>query len=116
MSRVVVVHTGSIFGESLERLLAGVVDIEVMAYDPRFQGDLFRALARIEPDVVIMTGGRMDLPVVPRLLRSLANLSRFRVLIVGDDDNLVHIYNIQQMAVSSTADLITLIRGDSGLV
>jgi hypothetical protein len=109
MRRVIVVHTESVFAEGLQRLLAGVGGIEVNGLDPKSQANLFEALTRIEPDVVILTRGRRDLPDVPSLLISLVDHPRSRVLVVGDDSNLVHIYDKQQSLISTSNDLIKFV-------
>jgi len=106
-----VVHTESVFGSVVQRMLANMTDVEVIGCDPKDQADLLKTLRLATPDVVLMTRGSWDLSFVSNMLLAQQGNSRIRVIVMDQDDNLVHVYDKGQTTLSATVDLLTLIHG-----
>jgi hypothetical protein len=107
-----VVHTGLLSGQGLQRLLADVADLEVIGHDPKDQADLLQAFRRVRPDVVLLTRGLEELDDVEKVIGLLLSTSpslNYRVIAVSETDNLVSIYDKRQVTISDLDELFGLV-------
>jgi DNA-binding NarL/FixJ family response regulator len=109
--RVLVAENRSALGAGIQSLLAGRDDMEVVGIAPRDFAELTREIRRVRPDVVILEAGVMDVADAFNLVMFLRDYPRMRVMVVSADDDLVYIFDTDQMVVTRADDLINFIRG-----
>jgi hypothetical protein len=110
--RVMVVHTESVFGKGVVKLLTDRADLVLIGYDPVDQADLLQTLRQVEPDVVIFTRGEKDLSYAACLQMAERSIPRLRVIVLGHDEPLVYVLDKQQMSVSTLYDLFALLNAE----
>jgi hypothetical protein len=108
-----VVHTGRVFGDGLQRLFTDLTSLEVVVHFLRDYSDLLRAFYRFRPEVVLLTRGIKDLANASSLLLSPNSHPNLRVIVISEDDNLAYIYDKQEMVISKKNELLTLVLDDS---
>jgi len=107
-----VVHTDTVFGSGVLRMLSGLGDIEVIGCNPSNQYDLLRAFRLANPDIVLITTEKIDHSSIPSMLVAKKGEHRFRMIVMNERDNIAHIYEKGQMVVSTSVDLYTLLQVD----
>ena len=90
-------------------MLSGEADLEVTGIAPGDQAELAQEIRRLQPDLVVVD--RDSRWVDPtKLLASLQDYPKVRLVVVSANDNLVCIYDKQQVLTSRASDLMGIIR------
>jgi stage III sporulation protein SpoIIIAA len=109
VQRVLIIENQLLLGAGVQSLLAGEADLDVIGISPVNQAELVQEIRRFRPDVVVLDEVT-HLADATRLMTFLKNHPKLRVVVVSANDNLVCIYNKQQVLVRQATDLINLIR------
>lgn len=109
MQRVLIVEHQLLLGAGVQSLLTGEADLDVIGISPADQLELVQEIRRFRPDVVVLDEVTY-LANPTKLLVFLKNHPKLRVVVVSANDNLVCIYNKQQVLVTRATDLINIIR------
>lgn len=107
--RVLIVENQLLLGAGVQSLLTGEADLDVIGISPVNQAELVQEIRRFRPDVVVIDKVT-HLADANKLVAFLKNHPKLRVVVVSANDNLVCVYNKQQVLVSQATDLINLIR------
>ena len=109
MQRVLIVQNGPLLCAGIQRLLAGELGLEVLSSSPQDRVELTQEVRRTQPDVVVLD--EVSHLVDPASLLALLNTdSTLRVVVVSANDNLVRIYDKEQVLITQATDLINIIR------
>jgi DNA-binding NarL/FixJ family response regulator len=107
--RVLVVDNQILMGAGVQSLLGGQADLELVGISPCDQAELAGEIRRLRPDLVVLD--RDSQWVDPtRLLAALQDYPKLCLVVVSADDNLVCIYDKQQVLTSRAHDLLGIIR------
>ena len=106
--RVLIVQNELLLGAGLQALLAHETDLEVIGISPHDQAELAQDIRQIRPDIVFLDEDSY-LVDAGELLILLQDLPKLRVMVINTNDNLLHIYDVQQVMILSTTQLINLI-------
>ncbi len=109
MHRVLIVENQLLLGAGVQSLLTGEADLEVIGISPVNQAELVQEIRRFRPDVVVIDKVT-HLADANKLVAFLKTHPKLRVVVVSASDNMVCVYNKQQVLVSQATDLIHLIR------
>ena len=89
-------------------MLSGEADLEVTGISPGDQAELAQEIRRLQPDLVVLD--RDSRWVDPTgLLASLQDYPKVRMVVVSANDNLVCVYDKQQILTNRAADLLDII-------
>ncbi len=108
LKRVLVVGNDSILGASVEKLLSNSKHLQIVGIAPQSELALVDDVWRFMPDVIILSN-RSQLTNPMRLLSYLRNYCSFRLIVVGESDNTIEIYEKQQITVDGQSDLIEIV-------
>lgn len=110
LQRVMLVGNVSLLGAGIEQLLQDVPDLIVEAVAPDSTDHWITQITTSHPNVIVLhqTMYRID---PARLLASLENHDRIRVVVIDPDDNQLHIYEKNQISVAHVEDLVAVIQG-----
>ncbi len=107
--RVLIVEHNSLLGAGMESLLNNASDLYSAGVTPNSKDELIQSISEFQPDVVILdkTSSLINSVGLSVLLK---NHPKLRVVAVSANDNLLHIYNKQQVLIMQAADLVNIIR------
>lgn len=106
---VLVVENETLLGAGIECMLAAETDLDVIGVMPPDVNGLLDAIRCYQPDVVILDEAS-PLAQFTRLLAQLPDFPSSRILIVSADDDRVQVFDRQQVLVTPTNSLATIIR------
>ena len=109
VSRVLIVENQLLLGAGLQNLLTGEADLDVIGISPSSQLELVQEIRKTRPDVVLLLKDSF-LTDATELLAFLEGYPKLRVLVVNASDQLIHIYDKQEVQVKHTTQLISIIR------
>lgn len=109
VQRILVVENETLFGAGIECMLAAETDLDVIGVMPPDVNSLLNAIWCHQPDVVILDESS-PLAQPTRLFTQLPDLPALRILIVRADDDRVQVFDRQQILVTPTNSLATIIR------
>ena len=107
MQRVLIVENELLLGAGIEHLLAGEADLNVRGIARADEAVLLEEIKLSQPDVVILDEATC-LTDPMKLLAHLQDHPRLRVIVVSANDNVVQIFDKQQVLVNQTSDLASL--------
>jgi len=107
MQRILIVENESLLGAGIEHLLAGEADLNVVGIARADEAVLLEKIKLSQPDVVILDEATC-LTNAMKLLAHLQDCPKLRVIVVSANDNVVQIFDKQQVLVNQTTDLASL--------
>jgi DNA-binding NarL/FixJ family response regulator len=107
--RVLIVENHLLLGAGIQDLLNGQTGLELIGVSPSHQEELVREIRRVRPDVVVIDEDS-QLTDPTDLLASLKNHLTLRVVVLNTSDDVVRIYDSQEVSVTQTSQLINIIR------
>ena len=96
-------------GAGVERLLSAETDLEVTGISPGDPAELAQEIRRLQPDLVVLDKDSRWVDAT-KLLATLQDYPKLRLVVVSANDNLVCIYDKQQTTTSRASDLLGIIR------
>jgi len=107
MQRVLIVENESLLGAGIEHLLAHEPDLNVVGIARADEAVLLEEIKLSQPDIVILDRATC-LTNAMKLLAHLQDCPKLRVIVVSANDNVVQIFDKQQVLVNQTTDLASL--------
>ena len=114
MRRVLVVCNEILLLAGVESLLARELDLDVCTIVLSERDDFITEIERSEPQVVVL-GERLVLSRFSLLLELLNRFPELRVMVIDDEENILHIYDKHEVAVRQGTDLVSAIRRNEKL-
>lgn len=109
LQRVLIVDNDSLLGAEVGQLLSMRRCYQVIIVSPEDEIDLLRDVWRLSPDVVILNNqSRVTNPI--RLLSHLKDFGSFRLLVVGEDDNMIEVYEKRRIMAQEGSELTAAIQ------
>ncbi len=107
--RVLVINSQDTLSGGVVSLLSREEDLEIIDKEVAGKSDLVSALEELQPEAVIMNDSLLFTypATILRLLRSYPEL---QVIVLDEDQNLIHLYTKLEVVVERASDLISLIR------
>lgn len=113
MSHVLVVESGLLLDEGVERLLKRERDLQVSGIAYADDASFLQDVSALRPDVILLNAeGPLDSMRILELLSGLPSLVSLRLIVVRPDDNQIDVYEKKRVIVASRDDLLNLIRQD----
>jgi DNA-binding NarL/FixJ family response regulator len=112
--RVLVIHHDLILGMGIEGLLAREGDIRVKGVNPSKGSGLSAEIADFQPDIIIFD----EVPnssVLSTLFDLMAGYPDPRILVMNVHNNRILIYQRQELEITHSDDLLTVIRSQLDL-
>lgn len=105
--RILIVENELLLGAGIEHLLAGEADLDVMGIAGVDEANLLNEIKRSQPDIVILDRATCLINPV-KLLTQLQVYPHLRVIVISADDNIVQIFEKQEVLVTRIRDLASL--------
>ena len=96
-------------GAGVQRLLSAETDLEVTGIAPGNPAELAEEIRRLQPDLVVVDKDSRWGDAT-KLLAALQDYPKLRLVVVSANDNLVCIYDKQQVLTSRATDLVGIVR------
>jgi DNA-binding NarL/FixJ family response regulator len=109
LKRVLVVQGDHLLSDGIANLLTRESDFSVINTPFTSGAALIDQIEKIQPSVLILEENNGFGEVSP-LFRLLKNTHEFRLIIIDEWKNLIHIYEKQEIPIAKSADLIAAIR------
>lgn len=111
MKRILVVHGENLLIAGVESLLTHESDLKVMGVGNSNKSYFLQEVDQFHPHVVVIDESSLlaDLTFLHYLLKTCPDL---RIIVVDEEDNLIHIYEKRVISVAQSTDLINVIRAD----
>ena len=90
-------------------MLSGETDLEVTGIAPGDQAELAQEIRRLQPDLIVLDKDSRWVDAT-ELLATLQDYPKLRLVVVSANDNLVCIYDKQQVLTNRATDLVGIIR------
>lgn len=114
MYHVLFVESGSLLDQGMESLLGREGDIQISGITYSDDDAFLRQISDLRPDVILTNAeGPLNSIQILELLEANPTLTTLKVIMVRPDDNVIDVYERQQVTARRSADLIALIRRDS---
>jgi len=107
--RVLLIKSGSLLDEGVESLLKDEVDLEVADATASDEATLLEDIARVHPDVILLN--EVDPLQATRILELLKSAPTVRVIVTRLSSNTVDVYDKQEVNLTESADLVSLLLG-----
>ncbi|MBI4301951.1 MAG: hypothetical protein HY664_05050 [Chloroflexi bacterium] len=107
--RVLVIHKNSLFAQAVERLLEGRTGLEVLDTDIAKE-DLWKAMERLRPDVVIMDRDDPGINVTDLVSGLLRAWPPVRVVCISTSQPKVEVFGKWQTQATQIEELIDVIQ------
>jgi chemotaxis response regulator CheB len=112
--RVLVVESGSLVEEGIESLLVREPDMHVIGIPFVGETAFLQEVADMRPDVILLNeSGPLTSERILELLKRLPTLASLRVIMVRPGDNIINVYEHQQIVAAKVGDLLNLIRNEA---
>ena len=109
---VLIIETGSLLEEGIQRLLAQEADLRVSGVMYTEEAVLLQDIARICPDVIVLNEtGPLASAQAFEMLEAVANGGNLSVIVVRSDNNTIDVYEKRSTTVTKSGDLLALVRG-----
>ena len=109
MKRVLVVQGEHLLSDGISSLLVREGDLDVVNTTYVNGAALFEQMQQEKPSILILEENN-GLGEISSIVKLLKDCQVFRMIIIDDQKNLIHIYEKKELAVARSADLITAIR------
>lgn len=109
MKKVIVLLSESLIGKGVESILSREKDLSVTSTSFIDDATLNQQIERDQPDVVILDE-RLEIADLSCMVGLLKENPELRVIVVEEQQNLIHVYQKQEIIVTRVADLIDTIR------
>jgi len=109
MRRVLILDNQLLVGAGIQLLLSGEADLEIIGLPSLNCEDLAQLINKLEPDVIVLDEIN-HLTHLAGLLALLNNFSRLRIVVVRVQDDLIQIYDKQEVLVTRSGQLSNIIR------
>lgn len=110
--RVLVIYSDHLLAAGVESLLTRQGNLTVMSASIHRRNLLGREIVRFQPDVVVLDES-LQFTDFPQLLELLKEYPKLRVIVVDTVDNIMHIYDKHQIAVTQGHDLVSAIQKET---
>jgi len=103
------VDNQGIMGAGLETLISGDADLEVLGVAMADEQNLVQEIQRIQPDTIILI---LESEVISagRLLDSLSDYGRLRIIQVSTESNVIGVYDKQHVVTQNQDSLISKLK------
>ena len=112
VKRVLVIYSDHLLAAGVESLLTRQGNLTVMSASIHRRNLLTREIERFQPDVVVLDES-LQFTDFPQLLELLKDYPKLRVIVVDTVDNIMHIYDKHQIAVTHGNDLVSAIQKET---
>lgn len=109
--RVMIVGSGSLLDEGVERLLRSRESIQVSGIVYSDDTSFLQDVSDMRPDVILLNeAGPLDSLRILELLKNIPTLASLRVVKVRTEDNTIDLYERRRVVATHSNDLLDLIR------
>lgn len=109
--RVMIVGSGSLLDEGVERLLRSRESIQVSGIVYSDDTSFLQDVSDMRPDVILLNeAGPLDSLRILELLKNIPTLASLRVVTVRTEDNTIDLYERRRVVATHSNDLLDLIR------
>ncbi len=105
--RVLVVENGSLLDEGVKSLLRRKTVLKVSGVTYADEATLLKDISQLSPDVIVLN--EVDPSQAARLFALLTGAPAVRVIVTRLSDNAVKVYDKQEVRLTASADLVSLI-------
>jgi DNA-binding NarL/FixJ family response regulator len=105
--RVLVVENGSLLDEGVKNLLRRKTALNVSGVTYTDEATLLKDISQLSPDVIVLN--EVDPSQAARLFALLTGAPAVRVIVTRLSDNAVKVYDKQEVRLTASADLVSLI-------
>lgn len=109
MKRILVILNDPLLAIGVENLLTRETDLTVQSAASCDGKALVHQVENFQPEVIIFDENH-PIDQLPVMLNLLKDCPELRFMVVGVNDNRVHIYNKQEILITRGADLVEAIR------
>ncbi len=112
--RVLIVNVQSLLLGGIESLLGANGKFALMSTTSDDPFTLVRKIAQLRPDVIILNGDEIAASIDPSyLIAFLSDIQNVRLIVLNPRDNMIHIFEKQAFAISSSNELFRTIQGSA---
>lgn len=115
MQRVLIVQNDLLLGAGVESLLGCQPDFTVIGVSFSDEIALMTQIKQLQPHIIVLDKAT-PLNTSLKLLADLLDHPKWRVVVVSANDNLVVVYDKQQVLATQATDLVSLIRNSFNMV
>jgi len=115
VQRVLIVENKLLLGAGIETLLANEPEVDVIGITPVDENSLIQEIYHIQPDVVVLDAETTLIDPNNKQLSQLQENLQFRTITVSANDNLIRVYDKQEIMIVQTTNLIKIIKNNYDL-
>jgi DNA-binding NarL/FixJ family response regulator len=115
VQRVLIVQNDLLLGAGVESLLGCQPDFTVIGVSFSDEIALMTQIKQLQPHIIVLDKAT-PLNTSLKLLADLLDHPKWRVVVVSANDNLVVVYDKQQVLATQATDLVSLIRNSFNMV